>query len=85
MSMQDFKVSFGIISDKMEKKFVSESTFTNTEAGFESFLSWLFKFLRNQNDLYFLMEATGVYHEQLCNYLYDQGLNVSVMPSGRVK
>lgn len=85
MSMQDFKVCYGGVTTKMEKEYVSECTFANSEEGFESFLSWLFKFLHNQDDLYFLMEATGVYHEQLCNYLYDQGLNVSVMPSGRVK
>ena len=37
------------------------------------------------NDMYVIMKATGVYHEVLCYFLYDQGFKVSVMPSGRVK
>ena len=57
MCMQDFKVCYGGVTTKMEKEFVSECTFANSEAGFESFLGWLFKFLHNHDDLYFLMEA----------------------------
>jgi transposase len=35
--------------------------------------------------LHFVMEATGVYHEQLALYLYDQGANVSVVNPAQVK
>jgi transposase len=35
--------------------------------------------------LYFVMEATGIYHEQLATLLYDAGAKVSVVNPAQVK
>jgi transposase len=85
VAMNDFKVCYGYMTNKMEQEMVAESTFNNTAQGMEDLLVWLTDYIDGADNLYFVMEATGVYHEQLCHYLSNQGLNVSVMPSGRVK
>lgn len=85
VAMSDFKVCYGYLNVKMERKIVAESTFENTALGMESLQLWLLEHLLSNEELYFLMESTGVYHEQLCHFLHNQGLSVSVMPSGRVK
>ena len=85
IAMSDFKACYGYINNKMERKIIAESTFNNTLGGMQELLVWLSEHLLEKEELYFLMESTGVYHEQLCHYLYSEGLNVCVMPSGRVK
>ena len=85
VAMDDFKVCYGYLNVKMERKIIAESTFENTASGMESLMLWLSQHLLSKEELYFLMESTGVYHEQLCHFLHDQGFRVSVMPSGRVK
>ncbi|WKK84074.2 IS110 family transposase [Marivirga arenosa] len=85
IAMNDFKVCYGYMTTKMDQELVAESSFENTVRGMEGFLAWLADFVHSAENLYFVMEATGVYHERLCHYLNNQGLNVSVMPSGRVK
>jgi transposase len=85
MAMNDFKVCYGYVNTKMQHKMVAESSFDNTALGMKSLLIWLSIHLVSKKDLYFIMEATGVYHEALCHFLYVEGFSVSVMPSGRVK
>jgi len=85
IAKDDFKVCYGCINSKMEQRIISQSSFENNPKGMELLLLWLSEVLVSSNDLLVIMESTGVYHEALCHFLYDQGLNVSVMPSGRVK
>ena len=85
IAKNDFKACYGYVNNKMEQKVIAEATFENTPKGMDSLILWISKELVSSNDLYVIMEATGVYHEALCYFLYDQGFNVSVMPSGRVK
>jgi transposase len=69
----------------MDHKIEAESSFENSVPGMESFVLWLSEKLICEKELYLIMESTGIYHEGLCHFLYDQGYNVSVTPSGRVK
>jgi len=85
VAKDDFKVCYGCINTNMKHHIISEASFQNSPQGRQSLIGWLSEFLISTNDLYFVMEATGVYHQALCHFLYDHGFNVSVMPSGRVK
>lgn len=85
VAKDDFKACYGYVNNKMEQRVMAEATFDNTPKGMDSLVSWISEQLVSSHDFYVIMEATGVYHEVLCHFLYDQGLNVSVMPSGRVK
>lgn len=85
VAMDGFKVCYGHLNVSLERKVVAESSFENTAFGMRSFVSWLLDYLVSREDLYFVMESTGVYHERLCQFLHEEGFQVSVMPSGRVK
>ena len=85
IAKDDFKVCFGCLSTRMEQRIIAEASFENSPKGMDSLVLWLSEEVGCLDHLQVIMEATGVYHEALCHYLYDQGLKVSVMPSGRVK
>lgn len=53
--------------------------FSNDDNGFKALVT-MFK-----SDGLFVMEATGIYHFQLANYLYSLGLSVSVVNPLRIK
>lgn len=85
VAKEDFKVCYGYINTNMKQRIVAEAAFDNTLKGYEDFALWLSEGLISVDELYFAMEATGVYHEALCHFLYDRGFSVSVMPSGRFR
>ncbi|MEQ1740647.1 MAG: IS110 family transposase [Methyloglobulus sp.] len=61
-------------------------TFPNALAGWADLVEWPVKNTGFAvNGLHFVMEATGVYHEQLAAYLYDKGAAVSVVNPAQVK
>lgn len=53
--------------------------FTNTPKGFIALLSWAIKNKKEDLPLVFVMEATGIYHEQLAWYLFKAKQTVSVV------
>jgi len=67
--------------EKRKTKVVS-----NTLDGWKELVEWS---LKNTGvaieQLYFVMEATGIYHQRLATYLFDAGANVSVINPAQVK
>jgi transposase len=67
--------------DKLKTKAVA-----NKLAGWQELLDWS---LKNTGlaieELHFVMEATGIYHEQLATFLTDAGAQVSVVNPAQVK
>ena len=59
---------------------VKTKVFANKLTGWRELVDWS---LKNTgltfSELHFVMEATGVYHEQLATFLYDAGAKVSVV------
>lgn len=67
--------------DKVKTKVIA-----NRQAGWQELLDWSLKNTGLMlSDLHFVMEATGVYHEQLATFLYDKGAKVSVANPAQVK
>ncbi|MEM6642774.1 MAG: IS110 family transposase [Bacteroidota bacterium] len=85
VAKDDFKVCYGHLNAKMDQQIIVKATFENNSKGMESLALWFSEILVSLDNLYMVMEATGVYHEALCHFLYDQGFSVSLMSSGRVK
>lgn len=73
---------------KLNKDFITELQtpviFPNTPNGFKKLLDWASKHQLKELALTFVVEATGVYHEQLTNYLHEQGCSVSVVLPNRI-
>ena len=65
---------------------IKAKTVNNTPEGWQQLVLWA-----QQNagleigGLHFVMEATGIYHENLAAWLYDHGANVSVVNPAHVK
>ena len=57
--------------------------FPNNRDGFERLSDWLLAL--GVKELHACMESTGVYWEELAEYLYDQGFSVSVVNPARIK
>ena len=68
------------------QKVVATKHFANTTSGYKAFYEWQAKH-RKQKDISYqiLIEVTGVYHENLLYYLYDQGLEVCLEMPKKVK
>ena len=52
--------------------------FDNTLSGFKKFNQWLHKYTDRSVSLSLVMEATGVYHEELAYFLHQQEYRVSI-------
>jgi len=60
--------------------------FDNTTVGFEEFLGWIDVHVeQGRSNARICMEATGVYHEALANFLFDSQAKVFVVNPLRVK
>lgn len=57
-------------------------SFQNDYPGFEKFLSWTLSKVPNP---IFVMETTGVYHEDLTHFLYESDQKVSVVLANKMK
>ena len=67
--------------DKLKTKVID-----NTQDGWKELIEWSLKNTGLSLDqLHFVMEATGIYHQRLATYLFDAGANVSVVNPAQVK
>lgn len=92
--MKELKSSVGIdiskdsfevcIKQLAGEKVVIKAThsFQNSYSGFDDFLRWT---LRKVTCPIFVMETTGVYHEDLTHYLYSNEQKVSVVLANKMK
>lgn len=78
-----------IMGDEGQKKYkvLASSKFNNTAVGFEVFWDWVQKHLgkHNYERVEYLMEATGVYHENLAWYLHEKSVRVVIALPVQVK
>ena len=85
VSKNSLSVCLGGLTEGLEKQFTAHADVSNDPKGFKEVGRFLKKERAEDADLIIVMEATGVYHQGLAHYLYEQGHRVSVMQSGRVK
>lgn len=64
-----------------KQAFGKSKSFNNTEQGFQSLIEWA----NAEKHTDFVMEATGVYYENLAYWLDDQGYRVSVVLPNKIK
>lgn len=98
-SMENLNISVGIdiAKDKFDccisyfdkskhVKIVTEKIFTNNVSGFKSFLALLNSSHKQGCKMNIVMEATGVYHENLAHYLYaNSQFDISILLPLKVK
>ena len=70
---------------ELTKQYEPGTDVSNNLEGFAQLTQWLSLRVTDKAGFVKVMEATGVYHQRLAMYLYQQGYGVSIMQSGRVK
>ena len=94
--MYKSKISLGCVTSVSKAKLdcvwlrennkVKSKVFSNQIEGWKAVISWSQKNTQEGTDqLHFVMEATGVYHENFAPWLYAQGASVSVVNPTYVK
>lgn len=84
VSKDDFHVCFKVREGSQKSIIKGRRKFKNSEKGFKELLEWINKRERD-TDVQVLMEATGVYHESLAYFLYEQGILVSIVLANKMK
>ena len=70
----------------IEKGRCKTKVFKNNPSDYPAIVTWLKSNVTDDlSDVHVTVEATGVYHENVAYYLYDQGLNVSIVNPAFVK
>lgn len=76
------KNTFDLATLQDNGKFRTKGGIPNQKAGFATLLGWLEK--HASPDAWIVMEATGVYHEAVAEFLFKQGYQVSVVNPAQV-
>lgn len=84
ISSQALHVRLATTSPNEDYQYTSCKKFLNTEEGFRKMLSWLHS-QTDPSNCWFVMEATGVYYEQLAYFLHQYDLQVCVLLASRAK
>ena len=80
-----FVACFGRIESTQHLRFSKQATFDNTLVGFVALLAWTAKQQATMAPLWFVVEATGVYYEELAYFLSDEGQCLSVLLPNKAK
>jgi transposase len=79
MAKDKFDACFCVLDEKGRIRVKSTRSFPNTKSGFADLDKWVAKWQEPGVETVFVMEATGVYYENLAWHLHQQGRNLSVV------
>ena len=85
VAAKDVQVCFMVKTDTGHCKIKGSRSFTNTVKGISNLEQWLKKRCQDGLILSVVMEATGVYYEQLAYTLYESDHRIHVLLPNRVK
>ena len=85
MAMEKFDVCLSIIDKQQHVTIRAQCSFKNNKSGFETFLKWVSKNTNLAIPVVYLMEATGIYYEQLAWFLHSKKCIVSVVLPNKAK
>lgn len=84
IAKDDFHVCFKLRDAQGKVTIKGSKSFKNSKDGFDKFFTWAHKKYK-AGELWFILEATGVYHEQLTHFLYDNEQKVAVTLANKMK
>jgi transposase len=84
VSQKELVACLGRMDVSLEPELYAAKTFANTPKGFAALVEWTEKFTDANAPLRFVMEATGVYHEGLAYYLFDNGHTLSIVRPNKI-
>ena len=84
VSKDTLHVALAESKDARNDKVIASHKFANNETGFKLFVDWMKKKKADAGTVY-LMEATGVYHERLADWLHSHGVTVVIELPNKIK
>ena len=81
----DFKVALAKRGEDDKLIYSTVKKFTNAKVGFNQLVRWATSEMDKDVPVLFLMEATGVYHEELAHHLHRIGKQVHVVLPNKFK
>jgi len=85
IAKDSFVACLGYLEASQQLHFGKEATFDNTASGFADLLQWVAKQQAADSPRWFVVEATGVYYEELAYFLADNQQLLSVLLPNKVK
>ncbi|MDP1677041.1 MAG: IS110 family transposase [Bacteroidota bacterium] len=86
ISMNTFNAKFGTTDNTQQIVLSSDQSFNNALPGFKKILKWALTSRVSANiPLIFVMEATGVYYQQLAYFLVENNCSVAVVLPNKIK
>lgn len=85
VSKDTFHVCLGTINEQQQVQLLQQTFFSNNGKGFQLFHSWVKKHSLPDLILQYVMEATGVYYENLAYFLSESSSNVCVLLPNKSK
>lgn len=90
ISKDSFTARIGIVDFQLKQNLSKPFRFSNEIKGFKKLLSWIRKSCQNlkipmDSEFQFVMEATGVYYENLAYFLSEEKKFVSVILPNKIK
>ena len=85
VSKDTLQVCLSVIDTQQQVRVKATTRFVNQPSGFQALFKWAVKHRREQLPLGYVMESTGVYHEQLAWYLYQLDQAVSILLPNKAK
>jgi transposase len=85
VSKDSFHACLGTINEQQNVQLLQQSAFSNSEKGFKLFLAWVQKHSLAETSLFYVMEATGVYYENLAYFLSESTSNICVLLPNKSK
>jgi transposase len=84
VAQDELVVRLGRMYDDWTPELYASKTFLNTAKGFEGFVAWVKKLTSAEVTVRYVMEATGVYHENLAYYLDENSCEVSIVVPNKI-
>lgn len=85
VAMDSIEVRFGTTDINQNQSITNSVTFQNSTPGFKKLIQWVKKEIVSKDiPLFFVMEATGVYYENLAYFLFLNNFKVSVVLPNKI-
>lgn len=85
VSKKDFHCCLSVIDTQQAVKVKASHRFSNSSVGFRLFFEWIKRGSKEELPVFCVMEATGVYHEQLAWFIHGKELPVSILLPNKAK
>jgi len=85
VSKDELVVSYGVMDENFDSRILSNTRFSNQSNGFKKLLKWSNKLNVDHGEVAYVLESTGVYHQQFALYLHQNHCKVVVILPNKAK